>query len=134
MQRFTQLLTSVIFAAHALLGCGVHHICQHGSVVVESAAHQCSHHDGPASHRGDSHAPADNHQCPMQQCQHMACSFVKTDTVRIDHGERTISLVASLHCTAQTDAAQTHHAACDPICKANFSSVQLYVWHCALLI
>jgi hypothetical protein len=64
----------------------------------------------------------------------MACSFVKADTVRIEHGERNASPIASPLCLRHMEAAQVGRAECEPICVANLSSTHLYVWHCALLI
>jgi hypothetical protein len=59
---------------------------------------------------------------------------VKADTLRIDHGEQSISPMAASLRTALTETVQTRHGACGPIRTAKFSSTQLYVWHCALLI
>jgi hypothetical protein len=133
VQEFRHLLTSLVFAAHALLGCGVHQLCQHATEPVERAAHHCSHHDGPAGHPSESQAPADGHRCPLQTCQHIACSFVKSDTVRIDHGERNLAPVTLPIHTTPAAASPFDHAWCDSS-KANLSSARLYVWHCALLI
>ena len=134
VQRFHHLLTSLVFAAHALLGCGVHHVCQNGSAIGERAAQPCSHHDGPAGHREDSPGPADDAQRPSRSGQHTACSFVKADTVRIEHGERYASPIAGPLCLRRMEAVQVGRVECEPICEANLSSTHLYVWHCALLI
>jgi hypothetical protein len=124
----------LVFAAHAVLGCGVHHVCLHGSTIAEGIDHQCSHHDAVPGPCGQSQAPADDGPCPLDRCQHMSCSFVKADTVRIDHGERSGSLVGAPLQAVYTFAAQRRLADCEPACPAILSAAQLYVWHCALLI
>jgi hypothetical protein len=128
--RFRHLLTSLVFAAHALLGCGVHHVWQQAPPIAVAAGHSCSHHD----HNKGPEAPAGGERSPGPPCQHLACSFVKADTVRVDQGEDESWALASLLCPARAGAAQQLRSAANTICAADLSSAQVYVWHCALLI
>jgi hypothetical protein len=134
MQSFNCLLASLVFAVHAVLGCGFHNACQHGFAVVSRTAadhveHACAAHD-----HGDSHEPADDDQKPADPCQHVACSFVKAETPRIDLTHANVAWLTAMLPVTQSHRGQIASATCEPICKADLSSAQLYVWHCALLI
>lgn len=134
MPRLHHLLTSLAFAAHALLGCGVHHVWQQGSAVFEHAELSCSHHGDLSHYPGHSPAPADHQPCPSERCPHIGCTFVKADTVRIDLNDQTASPVATPRCAVQASFTDFGRAECDVAGLAKLSSAHLYVWHCALLI
>jgi hypothetical protein len=134
MQRFHRLLTSLVFTAHALLGCGVHHACQYGLGVIHHTADYHSGHVCRAHGHDDSSAPANDDQEPTNSCQHVACSFVKAETPRIDFASRHVAGLAATLPVEQDHGGQLVSTAGEPVCMADLSSTQLYVWHCALLI
>jgi hypothetical protein len=85
MRPLTRALTTLLFAAHAMLGCCAHHACgaevaRHDELVATHADHHCS------TDHGDSHEPGENGEQPFGPCHHDACSFVKIQPVRVDHG------------------------------------------------
>lgn len=134
MQRFTCLLTNLIFGAHALIGCNPIHAWSHGFESNDSAAAQPADHNSLADHRDNPLAPANNNEDPAHPDQHDSCSFVKASTVRIDRGDSHVSWLTALTPPNYGPVVHASHAACEPILNANFDSAQLYVWHCALLI
>jgi hypothetical protein len=59
---------------------------------------------------------------------------VKADTQRLDVSNAMTALLPALVATnSRTDAPGTS-AVETPLCQADLSSTQLYVWHCALII
>jgi hypothetical protein len=124
------LLTTLVFAAHAILGCGVHHLC---AVPVELPSHGCSQHGGLMSHHSESPVPTDGEDRSGHSCNHTACAFVKADTPRIEHGERSLLPVCVPIPIARVPAAVLYWQSPEKI-GAGILSAQLYVWHCALLI
>jgi hypothetical protein len=134
MERLIQIVTSVVFAAHALLGCGVHHTCRHNPVVaVCSTTHDHSHHCA-SHHEGESHESG-GEQSPAEPCQHVSCSFVKAETVRLDQGvghvEWIIPVAPAIELTATSQRLLALH---EPLCTADLNSTPLFVWYCALVI
>jgi hypothetical protein len=129
--RFRHVLTSLVFAAHAVLGCGVHHACHEACAGAVAAGHSCSHH---GHDEGPDAPPGEGEHSPGRPCQHLACSFVKADTVRVDQGEHVSWDATTLLFSARAEAAQRPGTAGKSICAADLSSAQVYVWHCALLI
>jgi hypothetical protein len=122
----------MLFAAHAILGCYVHHACGLGVASHGGVAAQGEHHC--ASDHGTSHDPAENGEQPVVPCHHDSCSFVKVQPVRVDDGSGQILWVAAempaVGAGADAGSPTISNAAQPP---AAFS-VQLYVRFCALLI
>jgi hypothetical protein len=90
MRRVLVAVTNLMFVAHILFGCCLHHA--HGDEGERAAAreecghHHCCHHATPATGDADHsehNAPADDHE-PTTPCEHGRCSFVKCDTQRVD--------------------------------------------------
>jgi hypothetical protein len=134
MERLIQIVTSVVFAAHALLGCGVHYTCRHNPAVeVCSTTHDHSH-DCASHHEGESQESGDD-QSPSEPCQHVSCSFVKAETVRVDqsagHVEWVVPVAPSIELTATSQRFLTTN---EPLCAVELTSTPLFVWHCALVI
>jgi hypothetical protein len=93
------------------------------------AAHEC---DSHSCH--DEGQPGHEEHEPSPPCQHSICSFVKAEIQRIDFSN---DVVAWFPPAAALDSIQNGHVAAtfgEPICRADLSSTQLYVWHCALII
>ena len=134
MQLYSRLLTSLVFAAHAMLGCGAHRTCDHSSAIVncapsshavqECVAHQSGHGEKPSHHGHEPSAPG----------SHSVCSYVKAETQRIDLSNDVAALFAAIAPVDPIHDGIFTHAVGAPICRADLSSTQLYVWHCALII
>lgn len=134
MERLLQIVTSVVFAAHALLGCGVHYACRHNPTrEVCSAAHDHVH--GCAGHHeGESPEPCDDHS-PAAPCQHVSCSFVKAETVRLDQSSGHVEwMAASATPLELVESPQVFLTVNEPLCAADLTSTPLFVWHCALIL
>jgi hypothetical protein len=133
MQQIQHALTCLVFVAHAMLGCCVHHLCEHDPLQGEHlAAH--AHHNHFACHSDAPDGPSHEHSDNDHQCDHVACSFVKADSLHVDF-ERQLSpfdIILSFEFDSLPSLAKT--ASWPAICKADISSAHLYVWHCALLI
>lgn len=134
MQRIVYLLTSLVFAAHALLGCAAHRTCGHRTAVFtgqpenhadrDCAAHYASHGNEPGE---------DRHQSP-ETCWHSACSYVKAETPRVDVSANWAASWAVLGPVEKGQADAWAADVGEPVHRVDFSSAQLYVWHCALII
>jgi hypothetical protein len=134
MQSLVCLLTSLVFAAHAVLGCGAHRTCEHGTATWADATARHAEHACVAHHNGHDATPCDNHQHSSEPCSHSVCSFVKAETQRVDVSSDVIALWAA-SAPAELGLGDAGSAAVfEPICRADLSSTQLYVWHCALII
>jgi hypothetical protein len=133
MQTFVCVLTSLVFAAHALLGCGAHRTCEHRTAILADSAVRHAEHACRAHHEEHDEAPCDgDHESP-DPCSHSVCSYVKAETQRVDLLNDTLALRAALTpVELQDDAAAA--AVFQPVCLADISSTHLYVWHCALII
>jgi len=131
MQGFHQLLASVAFAAHALLGCGVHHACC--VAKLESPANCHWHLAGAAGHDAPCH-PGEAPQPHRDSCQHVPCSFTKAEVVRIEKDTRKATFQIALPTSAAAHSIQTCEAVGEPFRSAPSTSTALYVWHCKLLI
>jgi hypothetical protein len=135
VQQLLSLSTSLIFAVHAVLGCSVHHACSEAQPRGEQAAcgvarHHCHCH----GHDHDA-APADESNCPAQCCQHVACSYVKAEQVRIDDDNSPSAPAAVLPAVAlNSSSPPSFHIAVAPDIPRILSATPLYVWHCALVI
>jgi hypothetical protein len=134
MQHFHRITTILIFAIHAMLGCGAHHTCAHAQATAVGRADRHADHGCPAGHHHDSAPDEDNDREPASPCQHVACSFVKVDPLPVDQGQGDVAWVSAWMLADGANSAQPIPAAFDLPCKANQPSVQIYVWHCALLI
>ncbi len=133
MQFSLQLFASGVFAVHAVLGCGVHHACQHGvaagrCTAQRHAEHHCDHHSG------DREQPAGGEHAPADPCQHAVCSYVKAETQRVDLADGDAASFTTMSPVNATPAAQAASAISESLCKADLSSTHLYVLHCALII
>jgi hypothetical protein len=134
MERLIQIVTSVVFAAHALLGCGVHYSCRHNPAREICSATQHVHHDCGGHHEGQSHESSDE-GLPEAPCQHVSCSFVKAETVRVDQGVGHVEWIAAAAMLVEPAATpQVFLTANEPLCAADLTSTPLFVWHCALVI
>jgi hypothetical protein len=134
MQSIVCLLTSLLFAAHALLGCGAHRACEHGTAIWAGSATAHAEHECVAHHDGHDGAPSDKDHDSSEPCSHSVCSFVKAETQRVDKSNDVVTswvLSAPVE-LGQGDAASL--AVFEPVCRTDLSSTQLYVWHCALII
>lgn len=131
MQGFYHLLASIAFAAHALLGCGVHHMC---CVEMPRPSSDCPWHDecpmGHVEHSQPAKSPHSHHD----SCQHVACSFMKAEPSRIELDVRAVPNLLSWPTSAACPAELASRAVCEPVVGALGTTLQLYVWHCALLI
>jgi hypothetical protein len=134
MVRLIQFVTSVVFAAHALLGCGVHYTCRHNPAVAVCSTADHHSHDCASHHEDDSQESSDD-PAPAAPCQHVSCSFVKAETVRVEQGmghvEWIVQVAPSIELTATS---QRILVANEPLCAADLTSTPLFVWHCALVI
>jgi hypothetical protein len=132
MQLIVSSLTCLFFIAHAALGCIAHRTCEHHSTiahaVAEHADHDCTaHHDHHDSESADDDHSPDN-------CSHSDCSYVKADTQRLDVANAMTALLPALVATDSLFNASSTSATETPLCRADLSPTQLYVWHCALII
>jgi hypothetical protein len=141
MQRTVQIITSAIFALHALLGCAMHHSCQHGVAVArcevgkKHQAHHCTcrHHavahddDGASEPCHDDHAPAD-------PCKYTSCSYVKAETQRVNLADHQVAAVLPAATIVALHSSPIASAVCVPVSRADLSATEIYVWHCALII
>jgi hypothetical protein len=134
MQRFYRLLANVLFGVHALAGCNAHHAWSHGVASYDQSAVQHADHDCLSDHHDHPHVPSRDSEGPAHPSQHDACSFVKAETVRINHGYSYDAWLTALLPVDQCPCDQLAFADFEPICRADLSSTQLYVWHCALII
>ena len=135
MQQISRTFTTMLFAAHALLGCCAHHAC--GAGVAANDLGDCSvacHSDDhcPAEH-GTSHDPAEEGQAPCGPCDHESCSFVKVQPVRVDDGSGQVGWIAAV-----VPAASHVNTASQTLIDAGFPfasyAAPLYVRFCALLL
>jgi hypothetical protein len=132
MQLIVSSLTCLLFAAHAVLGCIAHRTCEHHSTIAHTAADHAEH-DCTAHHEHHDCDPADRDHS-ADNCSHSDCSYVKADTQRLDISNATTALLPALVTTnSLTDGLGTS-AVETLLCRADLSSTQLYVWHCALII
>jgi hypothetical protein len=134
MDRLIQIVTSFVFAAHALLGCGVHFSCRHNPAVeICSSDHDHAH--GCASHDEGEPYESGEEESPEAPCQHVSCSFVKAESVRLDQGGQPIEwLAATAALLEPAMSPQVSLSASEPLCAADLTSTPLFVWHCALVI
>jgi hypothetical protein len=134
MRTLICLLTILAFAAHASLGCGAHRTCEH-STTVASEAHTCHKHShSVAAHHRDHNATADHEEGePCDPCSHSDCSYVKAETQQVDAASPLASSFALLP-VSLTEVSESTNRFDEPVCQADLSSTQLYVWHCALII
>jgi hypothetical protein len=134
MERLIQIVTSVVFAAHALLGCGVHFTCRHNPAVEVCAADHHHAHDC-ASHDEGSPYESGEDESPQAPCQHVSCSFVKAESVRLDYGGQLVNLLAATPTLLEpVMLPHVYRTANEPLCAADLTSTPLFVWHCALVI
>lgn len=133
MRIACSLLVGLVFAAHALVGCGVHHLCQHGVSILhctasDEAEHACHshgcHHDSEPTDDGDE---------PSPPCNHSICSFVKAETSRVDFSDFVVPCFMAATAVESIDNGP-EALACEPICRDHLVATHLYVWHCALII
>jgi hypothetical protein len=134
MQVFLCVLTSLVFASHALLGCGVHRTCEHRTAILADSAATNAKHHCDTHHDGHEEEPGDPQRESSEPCSHSACSYVKGETQRIDSSKDVVALWAAMAPIASNQADAVTASVRQPVCQADFSSTQLYVWHCALII
>jgi hypothetical protein len=134
MQNVVCLVTSLVFAAHALLGCGAHRTCEHRTAVLDEQVHSHAAHECAIHHGGHSDAPADDEHHSPEPCSHTVCSYVKVETQQADlsHDVRLAWIALAPVDASAVEAVGA--AVGEPVCRADLSSTQLYVWHCALII
>jgi hypothetical protein len=128
------LLTSLVFAAHALLGCGAHRSCELGTAILAGSGavdeeRHCAAHDC-----GNGETPCDGDREPSETCSHSACSYVKAESQRVDAADDVAAFCATPAPVDLQHFAATSAAVLEPVCRVDLSSTQLYVWHCALII
>lgn len=131
MRLLAPASTSLLFAAHVLLGCCAHHAhgqgCQAGYEVAVMGDH-CDHHDaGQTSCHGADH-------CPGGPCSHGWCTYVKIDGVRVDRDSSQSPWVASPAALADLLAAACPWGEHVPMVPVEAHSPRLYLLHCALVI
>jgi hypothetical protein len=125
-------MTSLVFAAHALLGCGAHRTCEHRTAILSDAAATHMEHDCDAHHAGHDDVPCDDER--SGSCSHSVCSYVKAEAQRIDLSNDLLALSSALAPVELGPGNATAAAVLEPVCRFDLSSTQLYVWHCALII
>jgi hypothetical protein len=134
MHRCFQILMSVVFAVHALLGCSAHCACPHNPVLHIVGTLCQTEHDVGKHGEGESHEPCD-HDSPDCDCQHVSCSYVKADTVRFVQGGGHVARVTLTPVLVGTSQSSQHFVRdSGQLAAANLSSTPVYVWHCALVI
>jgi hypothetical protein len=95
MKRFQSVLASLMFAAHALVGCGAHQACQYSATSQHDDEHtpgEHAHHDCGA-HDGESSTPCDHESSPAA-CDHEDCSYLKVNSSQADVNADLFSLAA----------------------------------------
>jgi hypothetical protein len=133
MQSFVCLLTSLVLAAHAVLGCGAHRPCEHRAAILADgtaahAGHEC------AAHHGHSDLPCEKERDSSEPCSHSVCSFVKAETQRVDLSNDAVTSWAGSASLALSQSGTLTAAIREPVFRADITSTHLYVWHCALII
>jgi hypothetical protein len=134
MQFSVSLLTSLMFAAHALLGCVAHRTCEHRSAIVSCTATSHAGHACTAHHDGHDGEPAEHEGGSSESCLHSDCSYVKADTQQVDLSADMALLIGTIVAVDPHHEGSFAAAIRDPICRADLTSTQLFVWHCALII
>jgi hypothetical protein len=134
MRTLVCLLTSLVFAVHALVGCGAHRSCEHRTAIL--SGHQVAHesHDCVAHHHGDREAPEDGEHDSSAPCSHSVCSYVKAETQQVDLSNAFVAFWTAMGPIEVGPSGAMSAAIVQPVCRGDLSSTQLYVWHCALII
>lgn len=133
MRLICHIATGALFALHALLGCGLHHLCQHGAAVVSCTVSHDGGHRCHAHHHGNDEVPAEHDPAPADLCQHGVCSYVKAETTPAPALDIQPAWIAPV----VADVSLAPHVAATaeaPLCNADLSTTQIYVWNCALII
>ena len=136
MQHFHRAITTILFAAHALLGCCAHHACAfnsafhgtHDAIVAAHAGHDC------ADSHGRSHEPVENGEPPRDPCHHDSCSYVPVQPPRVDHDGGQVLWLAAVMPSPTGEAEYVSPTTCDSGFPVGSYSDDLYVRFCALLI
>jgi hypothetical protein len=134
MQNVLCLLTSLVFAVHALLGCAAHRSCGHRAAILPRDHEECGVHACVTHHEGHDSQPADDEHDSPAPCSHSVCSYVKAETQQVDLRNAIVAFWAVLRPIDLGPSGAVTAAVSEPICQADISSTQLFVWHCALII
>jgi hypothetical protein len=134
MRTFICLLTTFVFAFHASLGCGAHRACGNSTVMFGNAEVGHNHVRDITGHHHDHNGTADHEDNqPCEPCSNSDCSYVKAETQQVDAaGHLTLGTALLTFSPIETSEPPSRYS--EPLCKADLSSTQLYVWHCALII
>jgi hypothetical protein len=133
MHQFTGILTSLLFAAHAVFGCCTHHV-HRSEGLVERQALCDDMHAGASEHSSHGDAPDEGHQHRGNGCEHFQCVYVKAE---IEGGQIDLIDCGYSPAFAYSDIySQTVSGSLRSLAAsfAHADSTELYVWHCALLI
>ncbi len=125
------LLTSLVFAVHALLGCGIHHACEYGAEVV-AAASGCEKHGHSHEHCHHGGHPPHEHE-PCEPCAHASCSYVKAETQQVSSLVQ-MTYVFMLPAVEPYVVSLRAGSVRAPEMRGDCYATELYVWHCALII
>jgi hypothetical protein len=71
---------------------------------------------------------------PVMHALHSDCSYVKADTQQVDLSADMALLIGTIVAVDPHHEGSFAAAIRDPICRADLTSTQLFVWHCALII
>jgi hypothetical protein len=133
MREFIGILTSLVFASHAALGCCAHHAhaARHGSAGAHGVGSDWRH-----DHAGHEHndTPVDEEEHSSGGCDDGSCVFLKSDLAKVHvAGNHALCLPADAACAVQRPNMRAAAISFRTL-SVDARSAELYVWHCALLI
>lgn len=134
MHRLASVSTSLLFAAHVVLGCCAHHAHAHEGEAwhEEGATSVCC--DGRCDHAGVGQTPShDAGDCPSHCCSHVWCTFVRVEQAQIDR-----DVAPAISAVLPISPAISGHASGAPtedstIATPSAQVAHLYLVNCALL-
>jgi hypothetical protein len=101
-------------------------------VSEEHNGHDHSH--GVTAHHHDHDAVPDHDSDePCEPCSQSDCNYVKAETQQVDSASH-VAISFALLPVSRTEISESRGRVVEPVCRADLSSTQLYVWHCALII
>lgn len=137
MQRYMRILTALLLAVHAMVGCCAHHACGAGVDCGHKQATLALHAWGGAVTVDDAfvaHETSHEGQLPPKPCSHGKCTYVAAAAARVDLGSEPCPWTAAALGTVARSAASASNAAMPLNCRTAAVGPSLYVCYCALLI
>lgn len=136
MHRLASVSTSLLFAAHVLMGCCAHHAHGHAHPAVHAYA---------AAGQWSGCCPCDHHECdeavshdaggrPGEPCSHGWCTYVRVEDTQIDHDGFQVPstfFIPPPNATATAGCSSTEYVS---MATADAPPAHLYLLHCALVI